>query len=139
MRAREDSKPPLPVGLRRRLLKLGGRLPGYALVLGAATRRRSITAAYGQALAREAGFGRLPVAAPGRALPGFRGLGRVAVIGVVLHVLLRQNGAGWRQRGLRLAGLSFAALRDDAGALIALARWAVLGIVARRGRLRTGV
>ena len=139
MRARAEPHQPLPDALRQRLLKLGGRLPGYAFVLGAALRRRSVTAAYGQALAREAGFGRLPVAAPGRALPGFRGLGRVAVIGVVLHVLLRQSGGGWRRRGLRLAGLSLAALRHDAGTLIALARWAVLGLVARRARLRTGV
>ena len=137
MPARAGTQPALPAGLRRRLLKLSGRLPGYMLLFGAAARRRRLPAAYAQALAREAGFGRLPVRVPGRMLPGFRRLGRVAVIGVLLHVLLRQSGGSGRRR--RLAGFSVADLRHDAGTLLALARWLVVGIVSRRARLRSGV
>ena len=136
--SRLDSQPALPLALRQRLSRLRGRLPGYALFLGTVLRRRHVPAAYSQALAQEAGFGRLPAPVPGRMLPGFRSLGRVALVGVVLHVLLQQSGGGTRRRTRSAAGLSIAGLRDDAGTILAFGRWALLGLVGRRARLRSG-
>ena len=127
----------LPHSLRKRLQSLSRRLPGYVVLLGAIIRRRSMPAAYAQALAQEAGFGRMPVRVPGRMLPGFRRLGWVAILGVALHVLLRQGSAVPRTNAYRAAGYSVAGLRDDARTLIALARWVFSGIVARRIRMRS--
>ena len=126
----------LPHSLRKRLQSLSGRLPGYVVLLGSIVRRRSMPAIYTQALAQEAGFGRMPVRVPGRMLPGFRRLGWVAVLGVALHFLLRQRSAGPRANGYRAAGYSVAGLEDDARTLVALARWIFAGIVARRTRMR---
>ena len=137
LRAQADNHPTLPRSLRNRLQSLSGRLPGYAVVLGAVLRRRHMPPAYTQALAQEAGFGRMPVRVPGSRLPGFRRLGWVAVVGVVLHVLLRQRSTGPRTEAHRTAGLSASGLRDDAGTLFALARWVVSGLAAKRTRMRS--
>jgi len=127
----------LPHSLRKRLRGLSGRLPGYAVVLGTVLRRRTMPTAYTQVLAEEAGFGRMPLRVPGSRLPGFRRLGWVAIAGIVLHVLLRQRSTGSRTNAHRGAGLSASGLRDDAGTLLALARWVFLGLAGRRTRLRS--
>lgn len=127
----------LPHSLRKRLQSLSGRLPGYVVVLGTIIRRRSMPAAYTQALAQEAGFGRMPVRVPGRMLPGFRQLGWVAILGVALHVLLRQRSSRTQANAYRASGYSVAGLRDDARTLIALARWVFSGIAAKRARTRS--
>ena len=127
----------LPHSLHSRLQGLSGRLPGYAVVLGTILRRRNMPTAYTQVLAQEAGFGRMPVRVPGRMLPGFRRLGWVAIVGVVLHVLLRQRSASPQTNAPRPAGLSVSGLRDDAGTLLELARWVVSGLAAKRTRMRS--
>lgn len=126
-----------PHSLNNRLQGLSGRLPGYALVLGTILKRRSMPAAYTQALAQEAGFGRMPVRIPGSRLPGFRRLGWVAILGVVLHVLLRQRNAGPQKSACRGADFSVLGLRDDARTLVALIRWVFSGLAARRTRVRS--
>ena len=138
-RLQTSRKSALPHSLRGRLHGLSRRLPGYALLLGSILRRRSMPAAYSEALAQEAGFGRMPVRVPGRMLPGFRRLGQIAILGLLLHVLLRQRAAGTRTKDRPAAGVSAMSLRDDAGTLIALARWVVSGLMGRRTRLRSGV
>ena len=127
----------LPHSLRKRLQSLSGRLPGYVVLLGTIVRRRSMPAAYTQALAQEAGFGRMPVRVPGRMLPGFRRLGWVAILGVALHVLLRQRSTVPQANPYRAAGYSVAGLGDDARTLVALARWILSGLAARRTRMRS--
>lgn len=94
---------------------------------------------YSEALAQEAGFGRMPVRVPGSILPGFRRLGQIAVLGLLLHVLLRQSAAGAQAKGRPAAGVSAMGLRDDAGTLIALARWVISGLTGRRPRMRSEV
>lgn len=93
--------------------------------------------AYTQTLAQEAGFGRMPVRVPGRMLPGFRRLGWVAILGVALHVLLRQRSTVPQANAYRVAGYSVIGLRDDAQTVIALARWVFSGIAAKRTRMRS--
>lgn len=127
----------LPHSLRNRLQSLSGRLPGYAVVLGTIIRRRSVPAAYSQALAQEAGFGHMPVRVPGRMLPGFRRLGWVAVLGVALHVLLRQRNAVPQSNARRAADFSVIGLREDARTLLALGRWVLSGLAAKRPRMRS--
>ena len=128
---------PLPHSLRNRLQSLSGRLPGYAVVLGAIIRRRSMPAAYSQALAREAGFGHMPVRVPGRMLPGFRRLGLIAVLGVALHLLLRPRNAVPQSNARRAADFSVIGLREDARTLLALGRWVFSGLAAKRARMRS--
>lgn len=139
LRLQTNRKSALPHSLRHRLHRLSRRLPGYALLLGSILRRRSMPAAYSEALAQEAGFGRMPVRVPGRMLPGFRRLGQIAILGLLLHVLLRQSAAGTRTKCSAAAGVSALGLREDARTLIALARWVVSGVMGRRARLRSEV
>lgn len=135
--SRPTEESALPSGLRTRLRSLSGRLPGYAVVLGTVIRRRGMPASYTQALAQEAGFGRMPVRVPGSRLPGFRRLGWVAIVGVALHLLLRQRNFGPQAPARRAAHFSVVGLRDDAGTLLALARWVYSGLAARRPRIRS--
>lgn len=131
-----SDRPAVAHPLRGRLRALGGRLPGYLLLLAPLLRRRNLPVAYSQALAQEAGFGRLPVRVPGRMLPGFRGLGRVAMLGVLLHLVMRQRALEPKSRGHIASGINAGAFRDDAGTLLACARWAADGLRAKRSRLR---
>ena len=134
-----ENRPALPRSLRWQLQGLSGRIPGYVLLLGTILRRRSMPVAYSQALAQEAGFGRLPVRVPGRMLPGFRRLGSVAILGVLLHVLLRQKGSGEGKGGPVATGLNVNELRDDALTIVALSRWVLAGVMGRRARLRSEI
>ena len=129
----------LPRSLRIQMRGLSSRIPGYVLLIGTILRRRSMPVAYSQALAQEAGFGRLPVRVPGRMLPGFRRLGSVAVLGVILHLLLRQKGPRADKSGLIATGIDVNEVRDDALAIVAFARWVLAGVTGRRVRLRTEV
>ena len=138
-RSRPENRPMLPHSLRRQMHGLSGRLPGYVLLIGTILRRRSMPVAYSQALAQEAGFGRLPVRVPGRMLPGFRRLGSVAILGVILHLLLRQKGPRADKSGLIATGIDVNEVRDDALAVVAFARWVLAGVTGRRARLRSEV
>ncbi len=129
----------MPRSLRQRLRGLSGRLPGYVVLLGAILRRRRMPAAYSQALAREAGFGRMPVRVPGSRLPGFRQLGKVAVLGVLLHVMLRQKRAAPQTSARAAMAPSVFGLRDDAVTIVAVLRWAITGLLGKRARLRSEV
>jgi hypothetical protein len=136
-RKKTEIRPAKIVSVRARLRGLSSRLPGYVLLLGTILRRRSVPLAYSQALAREAGFGRLPVKVPGSMLPGFRGLGKVAVLGVLLHVFLRQGSASPRRNFHRFGGLSVTGLRDDAGTVLAVVRWMLAAVRGKQPRLRS--
>ncbi len=131
--------PDLPRSMRQRLRGLSGRLPGYVVVLGALLRRRRMPAGYSQALAREAGFGRMPVRVPGSRLPGFRHLGKVAVLGVLLHVMLRQKQSTPQVSAHAAMGPSVFGLRDDASTIVAIMRWVITKVLGRRARLRSEV
>ena len=136
-KTRAEDRQALPVSLRRQLHGLSGRVPGYVLLLGTILRRRNMPVAYSRALVQEAGFGRLPVRVPGRMLPGFRRLGKVAVLGVLLHMFLGQRGLGARNRGRFAAGLSVDGLRDDLRTILAIAHWVLSGQNGKRSRRRS--
>ena len=136
---RRATAPKLPRSLRQRLRELSGRLPGYVVLLGALLRRRRMPAGYSQALAREAGFGRMPVRVPGSRLPGFRHLGKVAVLGVLLHVMLHQRRTTPQMKARAAMGPSVFGLHDDAWTIVAIVRWVISGLKGRRARLRSEV